>query len=162
MKTGLKSIIIVAVMASGLFCVALAHANEHRAGTGDNSGMRHMDDARKDEFFKDLDLTGEQRDKVKAHREETKKEMKALHDQMRAKRLELKAELDKPAPDNAKVAAITSELKNLSGQMIDSRVNSILSLKAILTPEQFKKMSDRMEKKKGQWNKGKCKEKCKE
>lgn len=155
MNTGMKSIIMVALMAAGLFCMAEANADEDRAKMDGDPGMRRMDDARKGEFFKDLDLTGEQRDKIKAHREESKTKMQGIREAMKAKRLELKAEFDKTTPDDAKVAAIVSELKKLSGQMIEMRVESIRSLKEILTPEQFKSMSDKMEKKKGRWHKGK-------
>lgn len=61
---------------------------------------------------------------------------------MRAQRIELKKELEKPDTDMNKINAVINEIKNLTGQQLELRVNSILATKQILTPEQFKKLQE--------------------
>ena len=75
---------------------------------------------------------------------------------MRAKRLELKQELEKPAVDTNKINTLIADIKTLMGEQLDFRVNNILAMKQILTPEQFKKLQDMKE---GKYKEGKKKEK---
>lgn len=153
-----------AAMAAAV-CVALAGAPVYAAGTepsaaaptGEHRMHREGREA-KDDIFKDLNLTQEQRDRLKADREKQKNAMQAIHDGMRKARTDLKAELEKPAVDKARIDAIAAELKSFSDRMVDLRIASLLSLKEILTPEQFKKMHDKMEERKGmhgKWGGGK-------
>ena len=114
----------------------------HKEGKGDKEG-----------FLKDLNLTPQQKDQMKADREQNAGKMKELRETTRAKRTELKAEFDKPTVDTARVNAIATELKTLEGQKVDMMVARLLSLKKILTPEQFQKMQEKMEKKKEEWSK---------
>jgi len=97
--------------------------------------------------FEGIDLTAEQRDKLKAHREANMKNMKEIRQQMKEEKDALKDEFGKDVIDDARIAKIASELKKLSAQMVDQRINSILSLREILTPVQFQKMHARMEEK---------------
>lgn len=115
---------------------------------GESNG-KHGNGEMKEEFYKDLNATPEQRDQLKAHRQENTDKMKAVREQMKAKHAELRAEIGKPTVDMTKVESIKSALKDLNARMIDRKVESILSLKKILTPEQFQKMSDKMEQHKG-------------
>ena len=97
---------------------------------------------RKD-ISKTLNLTPEQKEQIQQQRSINKQKWAELRDKMRAKRLELKSELGKPDTDMNKINAIINEIKNLTGQQLELRVNSILATKQILTPEQFKKLQER-------------------
>ena len=55
----------------------------------------------------------------------------------------LKKELDKEKVDKSKIKAITSDLKKMSSERIDLRVESILGMKEILTTEQFRELEKR-------------------
>lgn len=146
MKTKPGSILILIAVLYGIFCASAVFA-EYGHRKGGDAGSHRMGDSGKEELFKDLDLTAEQRDKIKAQRQAGKAKMKELHDKTKAKKMELKAELEKPVIDQAKLAGIVKDLKDISGQKIDERINGILSLRQTLTPEQFRKMHDRMEEK---------------
>ena len=157
MKTKRISIIVLAAVTIGALCAASAYADsEHNKVDAKNH--HRMESAGKEDPFKGLDLTPEQRDKIKTEREANMARMKESYEKMKAKKLELKSELEKPVVDKAKVSSIASELKNISAEKVDQRINSILSLKEILTPEQFKQMNAKMEEKhkehKGKWEKG--------
>ena len=82
--------------------------------------------------------------------------MKKVRESIRAKREELRDELDKEQTDPAKIEAITSELKKLEGDRVDQEVKGILGMKETLTPEQFKKLRSREHRggrheRKGEW-----------
>ena len=130
-----------AMILAATLCSAQGYAQDAKPG--------HDREAMKEAFYKDLNATPEQREALKAHRQENKAAMQAVHEQMKAKRDELRAEIGKPTVDMAKVESIKSDLKALDARLVDQRVDSILSLKKILTPEQFQKMHDKMEQRKG-------------
>jgi Spy/CpxP family protein refolding chaperone len=136
---------VIAVLCCGAYTGAVYAQGQDEKPAGAKM-ERHGD---KDGFFKDLNLTQEQRDKLKANREQSRGKMEAIHTQMKSKRAELKTELEKTTVDKGRIDGIVTELKNLSGQMVDLRVAGLISLKEILTPEQFKKMHDKMEERKG-------------
>jgi len=114
--------------------------------------------AGKQDFMKKLNLSPEQKELITKQQDINKEKGKELRDKMQTKRLELKQELEKSEVDTNKVSAIIAEIKTLTGEQLDLRVNSILAMKQILTPEQFKKLQDTKE---GKREKGKTKEKHK-
>jgi Spy/CpxP family protein refolding chaperone len=104
-----------------------------------------------------LGLSQEQQEKLDEYRSKHRRERRQLREKMNIKRSELKLELDKPETDKKKVAEIVAEMKKLEGEKIDQRVNSILELKELLTPEQFEKlphpeMKGRDGKEHGRWH----------
>jgi len=92
-----------------------------------------------------LDLSADQQKKMRDNKEVHEKLVKGLLEKLKGKRTELQKELDKPASDTKAINAITSDIKNVSGQLVDDRTKAILDIKAILTPEQFGKLSKMME-----------------
>jgi len=113
--------------------------------------MREGTDHRKmeekfDKLTEELGLTPEQETELKQQRSQFKAQKKELWGKIRAKKKELKEELEKPDVDRAKVDKIIGEIKDLTGQKLEARVNKIISMKSILTPEQFKKLKEKMEK----------------
>jgi len=99
----------------------------------------------KEDLMKDLNLTTEQREQLKVHREANKEGMKAIREEMKAKQKELRDEVAKAQTDMGKIDAIKASMKDLEAKLIDHRVDSILSLKKILSPEQFAQMNAKME-----------------
>lgn len=87
-----------------------------------------------------LNLTAEQdkllKDSKAAHRAEMEQLMKALKE----KRQELKDALAKSGVTKEQVDPIASQIKGLQAQMVDRRIDGILKVKGILTPEQFQKL----------------------
>jgi len=106
---------------------------------------------------KDLGLTKEQEGTLESQRKEFRDKNKELRERMMEKSKELKEELDKPAVDNAKVNRITEDIKNITGEKITNRVNKITAMKKVLTPEQYQKLQQKMERKHKRWNKRKGK-----
>jgi Spy/CpxP family protein refolding chaperone len=96
----------------------------------------------KEELFKELNLTPEQEKAMQQHKEEQRSKMKIFRGDIKAKKKELRQELQNTDLDMKKVKEINSELKVLLSNMLDHRLEGILGVRSILTPDQFKEFSD--------------------
>ncbi len=109
-------------------------------------------------MFKDLGLTQEQQDQLKARRGAEKEQWKTGREALKTKMRALHEEISKPDMDKAKVDAIVMEINTLKGQEFARRTEGIVAMKEILTPEQFAKFQEhhqkKMEKKQWKWKKG--------
>jgi Spy/CpxP family protein refolding chaperone len=92
------------------------------------------------DITKELNLTPEQNQQLKAQRQQTRQTARELQEKIRTKRGELREALDKKDVDRNAVNKIIADLKELQGSMLEQRVDSILKMKTILTPEQFTKL----------------------
>ncbi len=108
-------------------------------------------EARMKKIERQLGLTPDQEKQLeenrKSHREETKK----LFEEMKDKREALRNELEKPDFSVERVKAIHGELKEIQNKVADQRLDRILQVRQILTPEQFKRLHELTEK---EWEKG--------
>jgi Spy/CpxP family protein refolding chaperone len=73
--------------------------------------------------------------------------MKELREAMNEQRKELRNELEKEDYSKGNIDATVARMKGLQGQMISQRVDHFLQMKDVLTPEQFKKMTEMKERK---------------
>jgi Spy/CpxP family protein refolding chaperone len=143
--------------ATGLVAIFLLCSKgyaEESWGEWQHKGKRHQEmDFSK--IGKDLNLSPEQENKLKENREAHRGQMKSLYTQIKAKREEIRTELEKEQFDENKIRQIHTELKGLRSQAEDMRLNAILEVRKILTAEQFAKFSElRKQFKKDRWEKG--------
>lgn len=103
------------------------------------------------EIHKELGLSPEQQQKLNAHREQQSKGREEFFSQMRAKRKELAQELQNPELNMDRVNAIHTEIKAMMNQKADQKLEHILYVRQVLTPEQFSKFMGLMEKHKNRW-----------
>lgn len=115
-------------------------------GTKKAAGYWHERQGGKEGPFKELNLTAEQKEKLKGHKEAQKESSRALREQIKAKMQALHAEIGKPTVDRAQINALVAEINNLKGQLFAQHTEGILAMKEILTPEQFAKMQKGFEK----------------
>lgn len=106
-------------------------------------------EARKQEMFKELNLTDEQKQKLEENRKKRKDDAQGLRDHMKELKTAMRQELEKDVLDMAKVDQVQSQMKEAQAQMMDNRLKGILEVRGILTPEQFKKFSAKMDEHKG-------------
>lgn len=108
-------------------------------------------------FFKELNLTPEQRAKLKAQREAKKAESKAVREQMKAKMQELHTLIAKPETKRSDVNKLVNEVNALKGKMFSQMIDGVFAMKEVLTPEQFAKMEakrgGKMSNRHGNWGK---------
>ena len=148
MKMGrILAVVIVTVM-------ALSTAVIYAEDMGDTTQDMTKREAHYKKMTEDLKLTPQQKTALDKDREEFAAKSKDLKEKIRAARASLKEELDKPKADVARVNSLTADIKNMVGQQIQNRVDKVMTMKQILTPEQFSKMKDSMKHRKhGNYNK---------
>jgi Spy/CpxP family protein refolding chaperone len=144
MKTKMMKAMAMVVAAAMVFSAGLAYAGEGWGRQKSEGDMKkHFD-----KMAEDLKLTADQKAALEKQRQETGPKMKAIREKQQASREALRAELDKATPDKAKLAAIVEDLKNLTGEQMQMKIDKVLAMKTVLTPEQSAKMKSIMEEKK--------------
>jgi Spy/CpxP family protein refolding chaperone len=145
-RTSMVMVVLAAVLlAAGLVYAQTPPANMpygkgqkssegQKGAEGQKGGQGH-----KNELLQALNLTPEQQQKLEANRQAQHENMNKLFTSLKEGQNKLRQALKDPAVTNASVAPLVNEIKSLQGQIVDSRVNAIFAVKAILTPEQFAK-----------------------
>ncbi len=110
---------------------------------------------------KKLGLSPEQQAQMKAVRESFRAKQQALRGQIKAKHEALRQELDSNTPDRTKAEAILKDINSLQAQIGSNRIEEIFQIRAILTPEQFKKLKEFREKRRTNMQEGMQKGKIK-
>ena len=135
----------------------LVYAQEAPGMTQDRPQMMEKKKERREQFRakmqEKLGLSAEQEQKLKDYRKAHRQEIKQYFESKKTLRDQLKAELEKPELDLTQVHAIHDQLKALDNKIEDSRLASILEVRQILTPEQFKTFLQFKNHRKGQWGK---------
>ena len=134
---------------------SIAMEKEHGPGAGPMGGgdqMKHENGAWQEEE-KSLGLTEEQRAKMKTLREAGKTQQEALRNDLKAKHEALRQELDAAKPNRGKAEAIVKDISALEEKIGLNRVDMVLKIREILTPEQYQKLQALHEKKKAEMKK---------
>lgn len=141
-----KNMLMVLWIAGALIgMVPSAYAVMPEAGASQGKMMGDKKEAKKQELYKELSLTDEQKKLLEENKEKNRAQVKALFQQMKDKRTLLSQELQKPTLDMEKIQQINNDMKTLDSQMSDLRLEGILEVRKILTPEQFGKFISKME-----------------
>lgn len=153
MKTNISRYLAAVVVAAMVFSQAGAYAGDTE-NTGKDAGDKETYIKRMSE---DLQLTPQQEEALTRDREEFTSRSKGLKESIRSARTGLKEELEKPAPDKVKVDSLVAEIKDMIGRQLQNRVDKVMAMKKVLTPEQLNKMKESMkahkDKKRGKHNK---------
>lgn len=88
-------------------------------------------------IYKQLGLTDEQKQALEANKQKHRASIQSLRQQLKTSREALKEALMAPQLDMARINQIHDQIKALQSQLEDIRLNSILAVRAILTPDQF-------------------------
>ncbi len=98
------------------------------------------------EIYSQLHLTEIQKKQLEDNKMQHRARMKAIREQGKAYRQVFQQELMKPQLDMNKIHELHSRLKALESQMADDRLNSVLAVRSILTPQQFSEFTALMHK----------------
>lgn len=93
-----------------------------------------------------LNLDAEQKEKMKALRQNQKQQMTELHASLKEKQLKLRDELNNPAATRESIAPLANDVKTILAKMVDQRIEGILAVKGILTPDQFSQLQQAKQK----------------
>ncbi len=124
------------------FCVSSVYAHEPEKQNWESEKWKSKKEAMIKEIYKQLNLTPEQKKKLEANRNKLDQQKKKLFEDFHAKRKEIREELQRPELNMEKVKQINSEFKDLMAKKADHRLERILNVRKILTPEQFSKFME--------------------
>jgi Spy/CpxP family protein refolding chaperone len=85
----------------------------------------------------ELGLSQQQRDALKSHKVRHRQGMSGLREELKQKQQELREEMQKSDFDAGRVRMINDEIKRLHNEMSDERIEGVVEVRKILTPEQF-------------------------
>ena len=131
-------IAVLGLSASITYAASLTPATRQK-----EESIKRMD-AKRLQLYKDLGLSDEQRKLLEENKNKHREQTKALFVQLRQKTILLHQELEKSELNIQAIYQTNNELKQLEAQMLDNRLERILEVRKILTPEQFKKFTDKM------------------
>lgn len=93
-----------------------------------------------DRLFEELSLTDAQKEQIKAIRQRTMTAAKPIRESLRTKHQELFALIKKAGTTKDQAIAKQREIHALTNQLAESRLNAWFEARALLTPEQLKKL----------------------
>jgi Spy/CpxP family protein refolding chaperone len=124
----------------GFYCLS-AGAQEHQ-GQDSPEGRRH---AFREKMAEELGLTEDQQAQIDAQRQEHAEAMRTIRTRLQESRSSLKDELEKSDPDSGLVESLVEEINELMGVRLRQRVERVLLMKDVLTPEQEEKFKEHIE-----------------
>ena len=140
MKLKFKSIFFYVVFVAVLISFCSGYAQPEGPDSYRHS-RRHQIEAN---LAKELGLSAEQQKRIEEQRMKNKQRSIEIKRQINTKMVQLKEELNKTKINKAGIKKTISELKNLKGRELEQHVKRILSIREILTPEQYNKLTEKM------------------
>jgi len=104
-----------------------------------------------DRIAKQLNLTKEQSEKCKASNEKLQASLKANREEVKQLAEQLKSELQLENPDRNKVHSLIKKISDQRTEMELKRMDSLLEMRKLLTPEQKAKFKEMARPKRGRW-----------
>ncbi|HDQ26504.1 MAG TPA: periplasmic heavy metal sensor [bacterium] len=98
-------------------------------------------------FAEKLDLNDEQKDKIKVIRDSSRDDIVKIREEIRTLMKEVKEEMSKKDSDKKKIYASIDKVADKQKKLSRIRTDQILEIKSVLNDEQFKKLTEMMEKK---------------
>ncbi|MBN2753797.1 MAG: periplasmic heavy metal sensor [Candidatus Goldbacteria bacterium] len=147
-KFSLLMVLIAVLTAVPLFA---SGNTPHRDKPGNGPGVVGADGIF--DLYEELDLTQDQLLKIKQLRSESREKTLNLRHEIHMTFMEQKEEIEKDAPDTKKLDATCDKISESQKALMKLRLNDMLEVKKILTPEQNKKLILLMETKKDAFKK---------
>lgn len=149
MKEKLQHLIYTVGILGFVFSSSIVFAQPPGPCNKDPEARMERMEKRMERITEELDLSDEQQEHLKAHKAQHREEGQALRESMMSKKDEFRAELEKQALDMERVYQLHSEIKDLKAKMADHRLEGILEIREILSPEQFSEFMELKGKHKG-------------
>lgn len=97
---------------------------------------------RSDKVASELGLTPEQNKLLKEAKTAHREAMAGLRKELQNKHGALKDAFAAPGVTRQQIEPIANDIKALQAKMVDNKIDGILKVKGLLTPEQYKKLQD--------------------
>ena len=106
----------------------------------DLEGINEIRKRVRNNLFQQLDLTPKQNRQIKKQHKEFDINVEERISELIKHKKDFMEELKKKDADIERIEETAAEIKRLGGELFDSKIESILSLKKTLTPEQFERL----------------------
>jgi len=133
MKKNTRSVVIGILTVFLATSLIYAHDQPETRG-GPGKGHR---DARIQQIAEKLGLTPEQQQKLKDNHKAQRERMQEIVGQIKEKQQTLRTEINNPSVTKESLSPILTEINSLQRQLMEGRIDGILAVKEIMTPEQF-------------------------
>lgn len=137
MKRTTQTVSWTLLLATALIIPSFAQGN---ADTGKEAADNEN---RREAAINQLNLSAEQKEKIKALRQSQRQQMTELRQSLKDARAKLKNELDNSAATRESIAPLANDIKTILAKMVDQRMEGIFAVKDILTPDQFSQLQIR-------------------
>lgn len=138
--------------AMSMSALAAVPADARPDGPGQKAHAAKMHDGERgpmmDKMFDKLNLTAEQREKIKTIRQQGQERTKAQREQLQVKRTELHQLVRSASSTKDQALAKQREVNALQNQLAEARIASWFDMRAVLTPEQLKQFEEMKPKRK--------------
>jgi Spy/CpxP family protein refolding chaperone len=138
-------LIMISIMLSIVFwsCEGYAQRVRNRPSSQGREGRRRG--PAPDEIYERLQLTERQKELLEANRMQYHDQINSLNQTLTQLRQQLNMELEKRQLDRNRINTLKSRIDRLQAQLTDIRLQSIMAIRDILTPEQYEIFSEMME-----------------
>jgi Spy/CpxP family protein refolding chaperone len=126
-----------------ILTMSLAHAE---IVAPDDPGAKMHAGQRIQEIYSQLNLTDDQKKQLESNKQDHRAKMEITRQEMKVDKKALQEALMSPQLDMARIEQVDGQIKALLSQMEDDRLNSVLAVRSILTPDQFSKFVSLMRK----------------
>jgi Spy/CpxP family protein refolding chaperone len=155
-----KTVLLVVVLVSCLMTALAVYAQEAQEA---QSKGEVSEVTKGDKFFDQLNITPEQKQKLKENRQAQRQKMQEVNASLKEKRKDLQEALKDPSATRVSVQGIVDEIKTIQARQTDLRLDGIFSVKDILTVQQYAQFQQLMQTKAGEMRKaGKGYQRCAE
>ena len=149
-----KVLLLAALAAFALIPLAAADDGKGPGHEGQEMGVHGMMmENGLDKALADLKLTDAQELKLREIKDASKRDIFNLRHEIQLAIMDIQDEYKKEKSDAVKINACIDKLSDAQKKLMKIRSDEMLKMKAVLTPEQFKKLIEKMEKAKNNQNK---------
>jgi Spy/CpxP family protein refolding chaperone len=144
-------VIVLLLSAFPLLAAAPETQGETHEGPGDSVGILGPEGVFK--LVDELKLSDDQVNKLHAIKDSSKRDIFAAHNEMMMTVWDIQDEMKKESPDKAKLYAMADKIADAQKKIARLRIDQMLQVKAILTPDQFAKLTSLIEARKDKMKK---------
>jgi Spy/CpxP family protein refolding chaperone len=147
----IPAIVVLLLFAFPLMAAAQETQGEAHEGPGDSVGILGPEGVFK--LVDELKLSDDQANKLHAIKDSSKRDIFAAHNEMMTTVWDIQDEMKKESPDKAKLYAMADKIADTQKKIARLRIDQMLQVKAVLTAEQFTKLTSLIEARKDKMKK---------
>jgi Spy/CpxP family protein refolding chaperone len=143
-----SGIFLVMVVLSVFLAAGTVEAATKKPAAAGGSSKVELFKAEAEKVMNEMNLPLAKKARLKVIGDEFLGRERSINTALRAKKANLKKELEKDDPSRAEADRLSGEIKALQSEQLDNRVENVFRVREILTPEQYRQFKELREKRK--------------